>query len=70
MNSSNILTEISFKKLLFKFLHPIKDIKQTYAKLQSNRKWKQVMKDPEFKRAFKDYEEWVKDLNKSGNIPV
>ena len=56
MDKSNILTEISLKKILFKILHPVKDIKQTYQKLQKDRQLKKVMDDPELKKLRKDLE--------------
>ena len=50
MDTSNILTEGFLKKLLFKILHPIKDIKQTYQKLHKYRKTNYVMNDPKLKK--------------------
>ena len=57
MDTSNILTEGFLKNLLFKILHPIKDIKQTYQKLQKDRKTKYVMNDPKLKKMWKDLED-------------
>tara|TARA_Y100000361_G_scaffold127295_1_gene121641 strand:+ start:1247 stop:1495 length:249 start_codon:yes stop_codon:yes gene_type:complete len=56
MDTSNILSEGFLKKLIFKMLHPIKDIRQTYQKLQKDRKMKYVMNDPKLKKMWNDLE--------------
>ena len=63
MDIKNILTEGWLKKFMFKLLHPVQDIKNTYAKLQKDRKMKAVMNDPDVKKAWKNYEKAAKEVS-------